>query len=79
MVYLLLTGLFGLVVYGIKGLLTLDAAMLAALLALPFFVAMAAGARYFRGASDATYRRIAYVIIGAAAFLSMPLFDALLR
>jgi uncharacterized protein len=41
--------------------------------------AMAAGAYFFRGASDLLYRRIAYVIIAVAALVSLPLFDELLR
>jgi uncharacterized membrane protein YfcA len=77
MVYLLLTNLFGVVVYAVKGLLTADVIALSVLLAIPFFLAMLGGARYFHGSSDTTYRRIAYAIIGVAALLSMPLFDAL--
>lgn len=79
MVYLLLIDIFGLIVYGLKGLLTADAIVLGALLTIPFFVAMAAGARYFHGASDTHYRRVAYLIVGLAAFLSVPLFDVWLR
>jgi hypothetical protein len=45
------------------------------LLAVPFFIATAAGARYFHGASDELYRRIAYAIITVAALVSLPLFD----
>ena len=79
MVYLLLTGVFGVVVYSIKGLLTADAVVLSILLGVPFFLAMVAGARYFHGSSDALYRRIAYAIIGIAALLSLPLFDGVFR
>ena len=79
MIFLLLLDATGCVVYAAKGLLTADGVALALLLGLPFFVAMAAGAYFFHGSSDTTYRRIAYAIIGAAAFLSLPLFDAFLR
>jgi hypothetical protein len=33
----------------------------------------------FHGASERLYRRIAYAIIAAAAFVSLPVFDHLLR
>ena len=48
---------------------------LSLLLAVPFFIATAAGARYFHGASDELYRRIAYAIITVAALVILPLFD----
>jgi hypothetical protein len=44
-----------------------------------YLIAMAAGARWFHGTSDAGYRRIAYLIIAAAAIVSLPVFDRLLR
>ena len=51
--------------------------MLSLLLGLPFAVAMAAGAYWFHGSSDALYRRAAYLIIALAALVSLPVFDAL--
>jgi uncharacterized membrane protein YfcA len=79
MVYLLLLDVFGITVYSVKGLLTVDGVALAILLGPPFFAAMAAGAYFFHGSSDAFYRRVAYGIIALAAFLSLPLFDQFLR
>jgi hypothetical protein len=46
---------------------------------MPFFVATTIGARFFHGASDLLYRRIAYAIIALAALVSLPLFDTWLR
>lgn len=79
MVYLLLLDIFGVAVYSVKGFLTADGIALSALLALPFFAAMAAGTYFFHGSSDTFYRRVAYAIIAIAALLSLPLFDQFLR
>jgi hypothetical protein len=49
------------------------------LLAIPFFLATAIGAKYFHGASDRLYRRIAYAIIAASALVSLPVFDRFLH
>jgi len=67
------------IVYALQGLFTAELVALALLLAIPFFVATAAGAYLFHGTSDLTYRRIAYAIIGAAALASLPLLDPWLR
>jgi uncharacterized membrane protein YfcA len=67
------------IVYVAKGLLTADAIALSLLLGGPFLLAMVVGARWFRGSSDQTYRRVAYIIIAAAALLSIPVFDGLFR
>ncbi len=40
---------------------------------------MGIGSRFFHGASEQLYRRIAYVIITLAALVSLPLFDSILR
>jgi uncharacterized protein len=42
-------------------------------------LALVVGARWFRGSSDAGYRRIAYAIVALAALASMPVFDHLLH
>ena len=44
-----------------------------------YFAALTLGARLFRGASELTYRRIAYAIVALAALVSLPLFDGMLR
>ena len=79
MVYFLLTGALLCVVYALEGLFNTEGIALSLLLGAPFLIAMAAGAYIFRGASDLLYRRIAYFIIAAAALVSLPLFDDLLR
>jgi uncharacterized protein len=66
-------------VYLRQGLFTAETIALAGLLGAPFIVAMAAGAWWFRAASDGAYRRVAYVIMAAAAVLSVPIFDGWLR
>ena len=48
-------------------------------LGIPFVLAMWVGARWFHGASESAYRRVAYAIIVAAAVVSMPLWDGWLR
>lgn len=79
LVYFLLLDLTSCAVYWWRGLITPELLALALLLAIPFFVATAAGARYFHGASERLYRRIAYAIITASALVSLPLFDHWLR
>jgi hypothetical protein len=77
MVYFIMQGALSLVMYIFTGLIGAQAIVLSLLLGLPFAVAMAAGAFWFRGASDALYRRAAYLIIAVAALVSLPVFDAL--
>jgi uncharacterized membrane protein YfcA len=79
LVYFLLLDLTSCAVYGWQGLFTAELLALSLLLAAPFFAAMAIGAKYFHGASDRLYRRIAYAIIAAAALVSLPVFDHWLR
>jgi uncharacterized protein len=79
LVYFLLLGLTSCAVYIWNGLITAEALVLSLLLALPFFLATSAGARYFHGASELLYRRIAYAIIAAAALISLPVFDSVFR
>ena len=79
MVYFLLTDAMLCVVYWLQGLFSAEGFALALMLGIPFLLAMAGGAIIFRGASDMLYRRIAYLIIGVAALVSLPLFDGLLR
>jgi uncharacterized membrane protein YfcA len=78
MVYFLLTDATLCVAYALQGLFSAEGFALSLLLGIPFLAAMAAGAYIFRGASDLLYRRIAYLIIAAAALVSLPLFDGLL-
>ncbi len=61
------------------GLLTPDVIALAAFVAPAHILAMFAGAKLFRFASETAYRRTAYTIITFAALASMPLWDGWLR
>lgn len=50
------------------------------LLASPgYFIGMIVGTNFFKGASDRTYRTIAFIMILIAAITSLPLLDAILR
>ena len=77
MVYFIMQGALSCVMYFFSGIFNAQAIALSLLLGLPFAVAMAGGVFWFHGASDAHYRRAAYLIIAAAALVSLPLFDAL--
>jgi uncharacterized membrane protein YfcA len=63
--------------YVAQGIITTDILALAVLLGIPFILAMWAGARWFHGSSEAAYRRAAYLIIVAAAIVSLPIWDRL--
>jgi uncharacterized membrane protein YfcA len=77
MVYFIMQGALSMVIYFFSGLFSAQAIMLSLLLGLPFAITMAGGALWFHGASDALYRRAAYLIIALAALVSLPVFDAL--
>ena len=79
LVYFLLLDLTSCAVYFWQDIFTPELLALSLLLAIPFFVATTIGARFFHGASDLLYRRIAYAIIALAALVSLPLFDTWLR
>jgi uncharacterized protein len=79
MVYFTFIDVIGCVAYFREGLFTREVAVLSLLLGLPFIVAMVAGARSFRAASERAFRRVAYAIIAFSALLSLPVFDSLLR
>ena len=79
LVYFLLLDLTSCAVYLWEGLFTTQLLALSLLLSVPFFLATAAGTKFFHGASDLTYRRIAYAIIAGAALVSIPVFDSILR
>jgi len=79
LVFLILLGMTLLANYAWHGLMTANPIALAVLLWPAYIVALAIGALWFRGASDQSYRRIAYVIVALAAATSMPVFDRLLH
>ena len=79
MVYFTFIDVIGCIAYFRQGLFTREVAALSLLLGLPFILAMVAGVRWFRGASELTFRRVAYAIIALSALISLPVFDGLLR
>jgi uncharacterized membrane protein YfcA len=79
LVFFLLLGTVLIVSYASQGLMTAEPVALAVLLWPVYLIALVIGARWFRGASDLSYRRIAYGIVAVAALISMPVFDAWLR
>ena len=79
LVFLVILGLMLLGNYAWHGLMTAQPIALAVLLWPVNIVTLAIGARWFRGASDVNYRRVAYVIVALAALVSMPVFDNILH
>ena len=79
MVYFAVLAIVSAAIYYVRGLFTADVLILSILLGPVFILAMAIGARMFRGASDVAYRRVAYAIIALSAIVSVPLFDELFR
>jgi uncharacterized membrane protein YfcA len=77
MVYFILQGSLSFALYFYNGLFDAQIIVLSLLLGVPFALAMFAGAYWFHGSSDVLYRRVAYVIIGFAGLVSLPLFDGL--
>ena len=61
--------------YFIEGLFSRESLALAVLLAIPYTMLFLLGAIWFDRASDGTYRRIAYAMIGIAGLVSLPIFD----
>jgi hypothetical protein len=79
MVFFTMTGGVLLIAYLANGLFRAEPLALSVLLGTPYLLALAIGARFFHGASDRLYRRVAYLIIALAALLSLPIFDHFLR
>jgi uncharacterized membrane protein YfcA len=79
LVYLAMLALTLMANYAWHGLMTAQPIALAVSLWPVYIVALVAGTRWFRGASETGYRRIAYVIVALAAFASMPVFDSVLH
>jgi len=79
MVFFQICGVVLVSVYAYEGLFTVQALALSLLLGIFYLGGVGAGSYFFRGTSDQTYRRIAYVIVALAALLSLPLLDPLFR
>jgi uncharacterized membrane protein YfcA len=65
--------------YVIGGLFSLKVVALAVLAGPVFGIGLWLGSHMFGIASDATFRRVCYALIAAAAVLGLPLFDGLMR
>ncbi len=78
-IFLALVGFTLVANYAWHGLMTAKPIALAILLWPPYIIALAVGARWFHGSSDRSYRRVAYVIVAAAALTSLPIFDKFLH
>lgn len=65
--------------YMIGGLITLEAAMRALLVAPGYALALVVGARLFGKSSETTFRRLAHLLIALAAISGLPVFDGTLR
>ena len=79
MVYFALSGAVLVISYIVQGIFTAEGVLLSVLLGIPYLLAIGIGTFSFHGASDVTYRRVAYLIIVLAAVLSLPVFDKFLR
>jgi len=79
LVFLMLLGFTLMANYAWHGLMTAQPIALTMLLWPGYILALAVGARWFRGASDVHYRRVAYIIVAGAALASMPVFDRFLH
>jgi uncharacterized membrane protein YfcA len=79
MVFFMICDVVLLAIYSYANLFEARPLALSVLLGIPFFLGMAVGARFFHGASDQTYRSIAYAIITFAALVSLPVLDGILR
>ena len=77
--YFALSTIISAVSYAAGGLLTLDVFGLALVVAPVYGLSLYIGARMFRLASEATFRKICYALIAAAGLISLPALDGVLR
>ena len=76
--YLFITDLIVIVGYIFADLYTMEGGVRGLLCVPGYFIGIQIGTRFFSGASDATYRRVAFIMILIAAITSLPLLDTLL-
>ncbi|PWE34124.1 sulfite exporter TauE/SafE family protein [Maritimibacter sp. 55A14] len=74
LLYLLLTDLLMLAVFGLSGLVGTAPVLVGAVLALPYTFANIAGAAIFKPERQRLYRAVAYLVIAASALRGLPLF-----
>lgn len=77
--YFALSSVLTTITYFVGGLLGWHVLALAALAAPAYGLGVALGARGFSAANERHYRRLNYGLVGLAAFLSLPVWDGLLR
>lgn len=65
--------------YFVNDIFTAETFRLAAVFTPTYALGLVAGARIFRGATDRSYRRVAYAVIAGAAVMSLPALDPWLR
>ncbi len=73
--YFALTTFTSGIVLALSGVLTLDRLALGLLLCLPYGLGLMAGIKGFSLASEASFRRIAYAVIGLSVVIALPLWD----
>lgn len=78
-VFFAATDIAGCVNYFIEGLFSREAVALAILLAIPYTFLFWVGTNSFHRSSEEVYRSIAYVLIGLAGLVSLPIFDWLFQ
>lgn len=74
-----ISSLFSIITYMAGGLFSVNVLLLAALTAPAYGLGLFGGSHMFGIASEATFRRICYVLIGAAAVIGLPVLDGMLR
>ena len=79
LVYFQLVGVIYLITYLWQGVFNTENIALVMMWGPAFFLTIGIGSLFYRSASDVVYRRIAYLIVGLAALVSLPLFDEVLR
>jgi uncharacterized membrane protein YfcA len=77
--YFAVSSVFSGIAYVAGGLITQAVLMLALLLGPAYGLGIYLGSRLFGLASETTFRRICYALIGVAATVSLPIFDGMLH
>ena len=77
--YLFLTDMIVIVGYLFGDIYTLDSVLRGLISAPGYFIGILIGTKFFSGASDQLYRRIAFVMILISAVSSLPVLDGILR
>lgn len=75
--YFALASVISAIAYVAGGILTVEVFAIFIVAGPAYGIGLAAGAHVFGLASEATFRRICFLLIGLAALIGMPLFDAL--